>query len=276
MPTALVRSTNLAKCQTANAVSPICGEELRKGAAPARACGKTQGVFDSSDSNQIWGWNVVGCSVTTFVCSHHILWKFLVKSAEERLKPWTPAADQAPGAEPSLMGIRREVFSFFFKRGPVIYLMCSYVWKQASQQLRKWCTMLDLDMGRCGIHSDRWYTTKMAFISEFLMLQIISSSFCVVLLPFLKLGFTPEKLRFTPIQRCLYSHALISPPFSSSRPGVPRWDGCCSRGGLVDLHEAMDTTSAEARWGRCGDDFRPAEPWGFNQTTGGLVENHHF
>ena len=169
-----------------------------------------------------------------------------------------------------------ERYSHFFKRGPVIYLMCSYVWKQASQQLRKWCTMLDLDMGRCGIHSDRWYTTKMAFISEFLMLQIISSSFCVVLLPFSKLGFTPEKLRFTPIQRCLYSHALISPPFSSSRPGVPRWDGCCSRGGLVDLHEAMDTTSAEARWGRCGDDFRPAEPWGFNQTTGGLVENHHF
>ena len=56
------------------------------------------------------------------VFSPHSKLKFLVKSAEERLKPWTPAADQAPGAE-TLMGIRGEVFSFFFKRGPVIYIL---------------------------------------------------------------------------------------------------------------------------------------------------------
>ena len=60
------------------------------------------------------------------VFSPHSKWKFLVKSAEEGLKPWTPAADQAPGAE-TLMGIRGEVFSFFFKRGPVIYIYIHYI-----------------------------------------------------------------------------------------------------------------------------------------------------
>ena len=57
---------------------------------------------------------MVGCSVTTFVCSHHILWKFLVKSAEERLKPWTPAADQAPGAETFIDGNSERGILIFF------------------------------------------------------------------------------------------------------------------------------------------------------------------
>lgn len=47
--------------------------------------------------------------------------------------------------------------------------------------------------------------------------------------------------------------------------GVPRWDGCCSRGGLVDLHEAMDTTSAEIGADlegqlNSGDPWDPAQP----------------